>query len=67
VCDRALGGCNDADCIVPLRADYHRRYDLGEFDVLPYLTKDEQAHAVRHRGIIQAFQDTTGTRLAVAS
>ena len=62
VTDRALGGCDDPRCVVGLRADLHRLYDMGEYDLLPHLTFDEQAHAVEHTGILGALQQTTGER-----
>jgi len=66
VTDRALAGCDHEDCVVGGRADYHRLYDMEAFDLLPYLTKDEQAHAVSHLGILGALQAITGTRWAPA-
>jgi hypothetical protein len=34
---RALGGCSDALCCVPVCRAHHRAYDRGELDLLPYL------------------------------
>jgi len=62
VTDRALGGCDDPLCVVGLRADLHRLYDMGEFDLLPHLTLEEQAHAASHSGLLGALQQTTGQR-----
>lgn len=67
VTDRALGGCDDPLCVAGLRADLHRRYDMGDFDLLPFLSMAEQAHAVGHRGILRALQETTGERWAPAT
>jgi hypothetical protein len=53
--------------VVGLRADLHRRYDMGDFDLLPHLSLEEQAHAVAHRGLVQALQELTGERWAPAS
>ena len=64
VTPRSLGGCDHPDCVVGLRADYHRLYDNGEFDLLPYLTLAEQAHAVSHLGLIGALKRTTNERWA---
>jgi hypothetical protein len=60
VTPRAIGGCDHEDCIVPLSRAQHRRYDNGELDLLPYLTLEEQAHAVSHLGIVGALKRTTG-------
>lgn len=58
--DRALGGCDDPDCGMPLRRDLHQLYGLRQFDVLPYATLEEQAHAAGHLGLIGALQRMTG-------
>lgn len=34
---RALGGCDDPDCVVALCRRYHRDYGSGRLDLLPYL------------------------------
>ena len=60
VVDRGIGGCDDELCVIGLRADLHREYDAGELDILPYLTLEEQAHAVSHLGILGALKRTTG-------
>jgi hypothetical protein len=62
VCDCGLGGCDHEDCVIGLRADYHRLYDMQQFDVLPHLTKDEQAHLVSHVSLISALEQSTGER-----
>lgn len=64
VIPRSLGGCDSADCVVPLcrRADgsgCHREYDEGRLELLPLLTWSEQAHAVSHVGIAAALRQTT--------
>jgi hypothetical protein len=64
VCDRGLGGCEHEDCVIGLRADYHRLYDMQKIDVLPHLTKEEQAHLVSHVGLISALEQSTGERWA---
>lgn len=64
VCDRGLGGCDHEDCVIGLRADLHRLYDMQQYDVLPHLTKDEQAHLVGHVGLISALEQSTGERWA---
>lgn len=59
----ANGGCHDPLCVIPLcRAD-HRLYDGRALDVLPVLTREEQAHAVNHVGIVTAYQRTTNSRI----
>jgi hypothetical protein len=60
VVDRGVGGCDSELCVVGLRADLHREYDREELDLLPYLTLEEQAHAVSHLGILGALKRTTG-------
>jgi len=57
---RGMGGCDDSDCVIGLARDLHRRYDEGDLDILPWLTLDEQAHAVKHVGILSALKRTTG-------
>jgi hypothetical protein len=66
IVSRAKGGCDHEDCIVPLPRMAHRLYDRGELDILPYLTLDEQAHAVAHLGILGALRRTTGERYVPA-
>jgi hypothetical protein len=56
---RSLGGCDAPDCVVPLCRMHHRAYDLGEFELLPYLEPQwriEVAHAVLHLGLIGAVR-----------
>lgn len=61
---RAQGGCDQPECVVPLCRECHRTYDQGTgFDLLPFLTSGEQAHAVLHAGIVGAYRRTTGERL----
>jgi hypothetical protein len=57
---RPVGGCDDKDCVCPLPRRLHRLYDEGKLDLLPYLSLDEQAHAVKHSGILGALKRTTG-------
>lgn len=69
VIDRALGGCNDPLCVVPLCRRCHDLYDNGKLDLLPMLEprfRDEQAHAVGHLGIARAFMRVTNDRQAAA-
>lgn len=64
VIPRANGGCDHPDCVIPLCRMHHRQYDQGRsLDVLPVLTWEEQAHAVRHVGMAVAYQRTTNERL----
>jgi hypothetical protein len=60
IVSRTHGGCNDEDCVTALTHTQHLLYDRGELDVLPHLTLDEQAHAVKHIGILGALKRTTG-------
>lgn len=48
--------------VVALCAEHHRAFDARELDLLPYLSKDEQASAVAHVGIIAATHRLTGSR-----
>lgn len=62
---RSLGGCDHADCVVPLCRVHHRVYDRGEFDLLPHLEprhRAELAHAVLHIGLLRLLRRLTGTR-----
>lgn len=60
VTPRPHGGCDHEDCVIGLSRRFHRLYDEGELDILPYLTLAEQAHAVSHLGILGALKRTTG-------
>ena len=63
VCDRSMGGCDSPECTVPLcRAVCHSAYDDGRLDLLPFLRKEEQAHAVLHLGISAAAKRITNDR-----
>lgn len=56
---RSLGGCDEAECVVPLCWMHHRLYDTGELELLPHLDRewrDEVAHAVLHLGLIGAVR-----------
>lgn len=59
VVDRSIGGCSDALCVIALCWACHRSYDLHEIDVLPLLTREEQAHAAGHLGLIGALERAT--------
>jgi hypothetical protein len=64
---RALGGCEEPECVVALCRLHHRAYDRGELDLLPYLEplhRIEIAHAVMHLGLIGALRRLTGRRAA---
>lgn len=50
------------DDIVPLCRDHHQAYDKHELDLLPYLTHEEQASAVKHVGIVSAMRRLTSSR-----
>jgi hypothetical protein len=57
---RSHGGCDHEDCVCPLPRRLHTAFDEGKLDLLPWLTLDEQAHAVKHLGILGALKRTTG-------
>jgi len=62
VTPRSLGGCDERDCVVGLRADLHRLYDEGvDIGLLEVLTPEEQAHAASHLGLLGALKRTTNT------
>jgi hypothetical protein len=64
VTPKANGGCDHPDCVIPLCRQHHREYDHERtLDVLPLLTKAEQAHAVAHVGLATAYQRLTNQRL----
>ncbi len=51
VVSRALGGCDSADCVVPLCREHHSAYDAGELDLSLHLTGThvtELTHALEH-------------------
>lgn len=54
VVPRSLGGEQKDESTVPLCREHHTRFDSHDFDLLPYLTYEEQAEAVRIVGIEQA-------------
>jgi hypothetical protein len=63
---RAQGGCDHADCVVPMCWLHHRAYDTGRLDLLARLEprwRAEIAHAVAHLGLISAYRRLTGGRL----
>lgn len=62
VTSRAQGGCNDPDCVIALCREHHRQYDEGWLDVLPLLSREEQAHAVGHLGLLGALYRVTNVR-----
>jgi hypothetical protein len=62
---RALGGCDQAACVVALCRTHHRAYDRGDLDLLPHLEpafRVEIAHAVMHLGLIGALRRLTRRR-----
>jgi hypothetical protein len=65
VIPRSLGGCDHADCVVPLCRLHHRAYDRGQLDLVPYLEprfRREAAHAVGHVGLAGALRRISGRR-----
>jgi hypothetical protein len=64
---RALGGCGDPDCVVPLCRCCHRAYDRRELDLLPHLEprfRAALAHALTHLPLIAVLRRVTGVRCA---
>jgi hypothetical protein len=49
--------------VVPLCAGCHAAFDGRRLDLLPFLTLDEQAAAVRHVGIVSALRRLTGSTI----
>lgn len=62
VIPRSLGGDMHADATVPLCRSHHSAFDAHDLDLLPVLTRDEQAHAVRLVGLYSAYRQITGER-----
>jgi hypothetical protein len=64
---RSLGGCDKADCCVPLCRLHHRMFDRGELDLLPHLEplyRKELSHALAHVPLLALLRRLTGTRWA---
>jgi len=62
---RSLGGCDDAQCCVPLCRACHGSYDRGELDLLARLEpryRAELAHALAHLSLPSLLRLVTGTR-----
>jgi predicted restriction endonuclease len=62
---RSLGGCDEADCVVPLCRVHHRAYDQGGLDLVAHLEPDwrtEVGHAVGHLGLVRAYRRLSGCR-----
>ena len=62
---RSLGGCDEADCVVPLCRVHHRAYDQGGLDLVAHLEprwRREVAHAVGHLGLVGAQRRLSGRR-----
>lgn len=57
----------DGRNILPLCRGCHISYDQGRLDVLPYLTREEQAYAVELVGLYEAYRRTTNERLPDAT
>lgn len=64
IVDRSLGGCDDQLCVWEGCPSCHRLYDDGDLDLLPVISKEEQAHAVLHVGLIGALRRITNDRRA---
>jgi 5-methylcytosine-specific restriction endonuclease McrA len=61
------GPGEDPRNIVPLCVECHQRFDSGRLDILPVLTRDEQAYAVELVGTVEAIQRMTGCRWEAAA
>ncbi len=62
---RSLGGCDAADCVVPLCRTHHRAYDHGGLDLVAHLEpqrRAEVAHAVGHLGLLRTLRCLSGRR-----
>jgi hypothetical protein len=56
---RSMGGCDAADCVVPLCWTHHRAYDEGRLELLGHLEpqwRQEVPPAVMHLGLIGAVR-----------
>lgn len=63
---RVTAGGEDPRNIVPLCRDCHTQQHGPGLDLLPLLTRDEQAYAVELVGIAEAYRRTTGERTVAA-
>ena len=64
---RSVGGCDEADCVVPMCRPCHRAFDDGRLDLLPHLEpryRAEIAHAVLHVSLVALLRRLTGERWA---
>ena len=52
--------CMAESNIVPLCRAHHTAFDAGRLDLLPFLTRDEQAYATFLVGIHEAYTRLTG-------
>ncbi len=62
---RSRGGCDQADCVVPLCRRCHRAFDRGELDLLPQLEphfRRELTHALLHMSLLRLIERVTGER-----
>lgn len=62
---RSLGGCDEAECVIPLCRRCHRAYDHGELDLLPHLEpryRPELAHGLAHLSMLALLRRVTGAR-----
>lgn len=66
LCPRSLGGCDDADCVIPLCRSCHREFDEGMIDLEPVLAlrqfAAERAHMALHLSYRQCIQVLSGER-----
>lgn len=59
---RVRYGGEGAENCVPLCREHHALYDTSSLDILPYLTREEQAYAVALVGLVEAYRYVTNQR-----
>lgn len=59
---RVRYGGEGRDNCVPLCRRHHTLYDADDLDILPYLTREEQAYAVALVGLVEAYRYVTNQR-----
>jgi hypothetical protein len=62
---RSLGGCDDAECVIPLCRVCHGAFDELRLEVLPHLEpgyRTELAHALRHLSLAALVERVTAHR-----
>lgn len=66
LCARSMGGCDSADCVLPLCRECHRQFDLDGLDLEPVLAlrefSVERAHMAGHLSLEQCRRRLRGER-----